>query len=109
MFMTTAVAAAFLSGGVHDLRDEAGVAVDKIGVLAVFEKAQITVGVDALGRVLRTDLVAVFLQKSGDERPLLVADAGLSVENEGDRRQRYAGSVGDFAHFHPQCLLMVVQ
>ena len=45
-------------------------------------------GVDALGRVLRTDLVAVFLQKPGDKRPLLVADAGLSVENEGDRRQR---------------------
>ena len=33
------MAAAFLSGGIHDLRDEAGVAVDKIGVLAVFEKA----------------------------------------------------------------------
>ena len=33
------VAAAFLSGGIHDLCDEAGIAVDKIGVLAVFEKA----------------------------------------------------------------------
>ena len=58
---------------------------------------------DAEGYEIVVDTHGTLLwdETGADERPLLIADAGLSVENEGDRRQRYAGSVGDFAHFHP--------
>ena len=58
---------------------------------------------DAEGYEIVVDTHGTLLwdETGADERPLLIADAGLSVENGGDRRQRYAGSVGDFAHFHP--------
>ena len=57
------------------------------------------------GHISCTELVAVLPQKTGDERPLFLADAGLPVEDKRDRRQRYAGGVGDIAHFHVLRLL----
>ena len=95
------VTAALLTGGIHNLRNEAGIAVDKIGVLTVFEKTQIGSGMRARRRVRRSKLIAVFPEQTCNLLSLFLTNAGLAVENERDSRQRHTGGVGDFPHVHP--------